>query len=212
MRVASRVGRIDETDEAASRKRKGETMAVFLGYDPGGKAKNGVAVIRLVSGVPEVVETATVRDASEALSWLATYENSAQALGIDTLLAWSPKGGRACDDALRRKYGGKSIVAQNSLYSAMTLNGAIVARRISLPVYESHPKLLLQMKAGNAIRKVYREAVAKAGTDHEGDAIVAAWCAAMGHSRKWTVELYSDIDDDIEIVVPGARYPWFEII
>jgi predicted nuclease with RNAse H fold len=185
-------------------------MALFLGYDPGGKAKNGVAAIQLFGNVVEVVETATVANASEALLWLATYSSSAQAVGIDTLLAWSPKGGRACDDALRRKYGGNSIIAQNSLYSAMTLNGAIVARRIGLPAYESHPKLLLQMPAGNAIREVYSDIVLKVGTDHEGDAVVAAWCAAMGHTQKWTVELYSDVKDDIELVVPNARYPWFE--
>lgn len=187
-------------------------MALFLGYDPGGKAKNGVAAIRLASDALEVVKTATVLDASEALAWLTTYASSAQALGVDTLLAWSPKGGRACDDALRRRYGGNSIVAQNSLYSAMTLNGAIVAKRLGLPVYESHPKLFLKMDSGNVIRDVYEDAVNKAGTDHEGDAIVAAWCAAMGHTRKWTAELYSDIEDDIELVVPEARYPWFETI
>lgn len=65
-------------------------MALFLGYDPGGKTKNGVAAIRLVIDTPEVVETATVLDASQALSWLGEYRSSAHALGIDTLLAWSP--------------------------------------------------------------------------------------------------------------------------
>ncbi len=187
-------------------------MALFLGYDPGGKAKNGVAAIRVVSDAIEVLKTATVLDASEALSWLSNYASSAQALGVDTLLAWSPKGGRACDDALRRRYGGNSIIAQNSLYSAMTLNGAIVARRIGLPVYESHPKLLLKSNSEAVVRDVYEQAVSKDGADHEGDAIVAAWCAAMGHTRKWTVELFSDIEDDIELVVPEARYPWFETI
>lgn len=103
-------------------------MTLFLGYDPGGKGKNGVAAVQIDSDALKIVDKATVRDAAEALSWLATYARTADALGIDTLLAWSPKGGRACDDALRRKYGGNSIIAQNSLYSSMTLNGAIVAR------------------------------------------------------------------------------------
>jgi predicted nuclease with RNAse H fold len=92
----------------------------------------------------------------------------------------------------------------------MTLNGAIVAKRLGLPVYESHPKLLLRVSGENAIREVYEEAVANSGADHEGDAIVAAWCAAMGHEQKWIVDLYADVADDIELVVPGARYPWFE--
>ncbi|QJF51973.1 DUF429 domain-containing protein [Roseobacter ponti] len=159
-------------------------MTLFLGHDPGGAEKNGVAAIRVKSEALEIVETATVLNASEALSRLENYADDAQALGIDTLLAWSPKGGRACDDALRRKYGGNSVVAQNSLYSAMTLNGAIVARRIKMPVYESHPKLLLKLPAGGAIRPAYDTAIARAGSDHEGDAFVAAWCAAMGHSRE----------------------------
>lgn len=185
-------------------------MTIFLGYDPGGKAKNGLAAIRVISETVEVLQTATVIDASEAVSWLKGYMNSAQALGIDTLLAWSPSGSRACDNALRRKYGGNSIVAQNSLYSAMTLNGAIVAKWVGLPVYESHPKLFLKSNSGAAICDAYHQAVANAGTDHEGDAIVAAWCAAMGHTRQWSVDLYSDLEDDIELVVPNARYPWFE--
>lgn len=185
-------------------------MTLFLGYDPGGRGKNGVAAIRVVSDMPKVVDKATLRDAAEALSWLKVYAKIAVALGIDTLLAWSPTGGRACDNALRRKYGGNSIVAQNSLYSSMTLNGAIVARRLGLPVYESHPKLLLRVSGESMIREVYHDAVPTPEADHEGDAIVAAWCAAMGHYRKWAVDLYVDIEDDIELVVPEARYPWFE--
>lgn len=185
-------------------------MTLFLGYDPGGKGKNGVAAIQVVSDMPKIVDKATVRDAAEALTWLQSHAKTAVALGIDTLLAWSPKGGRACDDALRRRYGGNSIVAQNSLYSSMTLNGAIVAKRLRLPAYESHPKLLLRVSGENAISELYQDALASSGADHEGDAIVAAWCAAMGHNRKWIVDLFSDLEDDIELVVPGARYPWFE--
>jgi predicted nuclease with RNAse H fold len=189
---------------------KDHTLAIFLGYDPGGRGKNGVAAIRVPTNTPEVISTATVLDASEALAWLTAFKDSAQAIGIDTLLAWSPSGSRACDNALRRKYGGNSVIAQNSLYSAMTLNGAIVAKRIGLPVYESHPKLLLRSDAADPVRQAYRSAVTRAGADHEADAVVAAWCAAMGYMRSWTTELFADVEDDIELVVPGARYPWFE--
>ncbi|RYG89979.1 DUF429 domain-containing protein [Loktanella sp. IMCC34160] len=86
-------------------------MTLFLGYDPGGKGRNGVAAIREISDAPEVVAKATVRDAAEALSWLEVYAKTAVALGIDTFLAWAPKGGRDCDDALRRKYDGNSVAA-----------------------------------------------------------------------------------------------------
>lgn len=40
-------------------------MTLFLGYDPGGKGKNGVAAIQVVSDTPTVVDKATVRDAAE---------------------------------------------------------------------------------------------------------------------------------------------------
>lgn len=187
-------------------------MALYLGYDPGGKGKNGVAAVHVDDDGLRVADTAIVADAAEAISWLQGHAGQAVALGIDTLLAWSPKGGRACDNALRRRYGGNSVVAQNSLYSSMTLNGAIVARRLDLPVFESHPKLILRECRDAAIRLAYDQALTGSGEDHEGDAIVAAWCAAMGHRGKWTVDLFTDVADDIELVVPGARYPWFEEI
>ena len=185
-------------------------MPLFLGYDPGGKKKNGVAAIYVEDRAISILETATVLDASMAIAWLGKYNDQAEALGIDTLLAWSPTGSRACDNALRRKYGGNSVVAQNSLYSAMTLNGAIVAKQLSLPVYESHPKLLLRTDAFEPIWESYQATIRHTGTDHEGDAVIAAWCAAMGHSETWTIDLYSHIEEDIELVVPNAKYPWFE--
>jgi hypothetical protein len=52
-------------------------MSLFLGYDPGGKAKNGVAAIRLASDSIEILNTATVLDASEALLWLTSYASGA---------------------------------------------------------------------------------------------------------------------------------------
>ena len=62
-----------------------------------GIEKNGVAAIQVDSDAPKVVGKVTVHDAAEALSWLEAHAITAVALGIDTLLAWSPKGGRACD-------------------------------------------------------------------------------------------------------------------
>ncbi|WP_300584884.1 hypothetical protein [Marivita sp.] len=44
-------------------------MTLFLAYDPSEKGKNGVAAIQVVSNVPKVAETATVRDAAKAMSW-----------------------------------------------------------------------------------------------------------------------------------------------
>lgn len=143
---------------------------------------------------------------------LRSMQKMAVALGINPLLPWSPKGGRACDDALRRKYDGNSVVAQDPLWSSTTLNGAIVAKQLESPVYESHPKLFFRVLGENAIRELYDDAVSATGADHEEDAIIAAWCAAGDRSEKRAVDLYVDIANDIELVVPEARYRWFEAV
>ncbi|WP_416883156.1 hypothetical protein [Marivita sp.] len=62
-------------------------MTLFLGYDPSEKGKNGVAAIQVVSNVPKVADTATVRDSAKAMSWLQAHVGTAAAVGIGTLLA-----------------------------------------------------------------------------------------------------------------------------
>ena len=89
-------------------------MPLFLGYDPGGKDKHGVAAARIADGgtFESAPETKTLRDAQAVCCWVHEHHGPAVALGIDTLLAWSRKGKRACDDALRRRYRehGQSVV------------------------------------------------------------------------------------------------------
>ena len=195
-------------------------MDLFLGYDPGGRDCHGVAAAEISRDGSFVKDpkTAIVRDAAEALEWLSQH-GGATFLGIDTLLAWSRKGGRACDDWLRQKYkgrGGPSVIAQNSLYSSMTLNGAMVAmemkrRKPSLLLCESHPKL--QMSADFLLIEVAKFHAAL-GTqnknDHSGDALVAAWCASRWHYRAWTVDLFKLPLSDNDLVFPAgeAVYPW----
>ncbi len=124
-------------------------MVLFLGYDPGGARKHGVASAYIGSNGAFLAEPTveTLGDAGEVRDWLCQH-NTAKALGIDTLLAWSVSGGRACDNALRAHYPQRAstVIAQNSLYSAMTVNGILVAlagRELGIPLVESHPKLLL---------------------------------------------------------------------
>jgi predicted nuclease with RNAse H fold len=202
---------------------------LFLGYDPGGKGTHGVAAIQVsqsgeLNGRP-VCEIA--QDAEAAWNWLRQREGAC-ALGIDTLLAWSPRGGRACDDALRRKYRNHAptVIAQNALYSSMTLNGAMVARRAErhgLPVFESHPKLLTRVlsaegSASESVLAAYRSIKDLAGSapaaakraDDMADAVVAAWYAAQGFLGRWTVNLFDLPGDALDLVTSSARYPWPE--
>lgn len=204
---------------------------LFLGYDPGGKGTHGVAAID-VSAEGEIVgelRCDVVVDAEAAWVWLAQH-TGAKALGIDTLLAWSSTGSRECDNALRRKYPAHAptIIPQNSLYSSMTLNGAIVARRAArsgLPLFESHPKLLTRIiprtdRATRSLLDAYASIKAKGEgakkdakrADDMADAVVAAWCAAQGFSGRWVVDLFALPGDTLEHVVEAARYPWPEAL
>jgi hypothetical protein len=189
---------------------------IFWGYDPGGGGKNGVATVRIDAQGQLVEEPRcdVVKTAADALAWLAE-SGPARALGVDTLLAWSATGSRLCDQRLRRKYrhiGGKSVLEQNSLHSAMTINGAMVASEArrhheNLLLCESHPKLLLN--AG--LLPPQLKEIHAAFQDDAGDALIAAWCASRGHYRLWHTDLFAG---EAGLIWPAGRasYPWPEDI
>ena len=122
------------------------------------------------------------------------------------------------------------MVAQNSLYSAMTVNGVLIAmagRDAGLPLAESHPKLLIRaaQHADPAIKLLcgrYEEmtrlgAGHRGVTDHEADALIAAWCASRSYFGRWSIDLYdidANSDDSDDLVFPAGRatYPWPEAI
>lgn len=191
------------------------------------------------------MEAKRLRDATKVKTWLRE-RLVAVALGIDTLLAWAWSGARPCDDLLRKLYKDStvidhietvgcrycengqvdaakkqttaSVVAQNSLRSAMTLNGALVAMaaregRPEFPVVESHPKLLLRAAEGigparDHLVKGYSEALCRgkwpralreaaaqleALDDHEVPAQIAARLAAIPLPPRLT-DLYRPSD------------------
>ena len=129
----------------------------------------------------------------------------------------------------------KSVVPQNSLYSAMTLNGALVAMaaredRPELPLVESHPKLLLRAAKdigparehlvtgyAEALHRGKAHAARRHGPrvheDHMADAFVAAWCASRWYFGQWTIDLY-DLTSrkSYHFPVCGAVYPWPEAV
>lgn len=196
-------------------------MPLFLGYDPGGKDKHGVAAVRIAAcGTFESApETGVLRDAEAVCRWVHEYHGPAVALGIDTLLAWSRKGRRACDDALRRRYRehGQSVVSQNSLRSSMTINGILVAQRgcdLGLPLFESHPKLVfhawLESHMADTGFACWHGELLKKPEDHEAHALVAAWCASRWFFEDWRVDLYTAIEDELIFPAGPAVYPWPE--
>lgn len=203
-------------------------MALFLGYDPGGAGKHGVAAADITPNGAFLIEPAvvTLDNAGEVREWLRDHK-LAKALGIDTLLAWSASGGRACDNALRARYPERapSVIPQNSLYSAMTINGILVAetgRELGIQLVECHPKLLLGAALANDpegkdlasrhrdLLKAASSAATRVKADDMGDALVAAWCASRWYFKRWTTDLYASIPDDLTYPAGPAVYPWPE--
>lgn len=108
----------------------------------------------------------------------------------------------------------------------MTLNGALIAKRAAkkeLPLFESHPKLLIRVlpsddSPARSILQWYSTIKEKnIGTaksakcaDDMADAVVAAWCAAQGSLQLWQVDLFNMPGDELELIEKGATYPWYE--
>ena len=194
-------------------------MVLFLGYDPGGYSKgprNGVAVaeIRANGTIASKPETKTFHYASEVREWL-NENSSAKALGVDTLLAWSFNSHRACDDALRSYYE-DTVIQQNSLAGSMTINGILIARtarKLGLPIVESHPKLLLRAALkSDQESKSLRSRLRRISNGDEADALVAAWCASRWYFKRWKTCLYKTIADDLCYPAGKAFYPWPESV
>ena len=214
-------------------------MGLFLGYDPGGGDKHGVAAVEIrPDGAFNEPNTNCLGNVEKVLEWLAERHTEAPAaIGIDTLLTWSTVGrpgnsGRVCDRALRARYpeSANKVVAQNSLFSSMTINGIIVAKRavaLGLPVIESHPTLTMATVAREPHSTYSAEQLwcwfdkqsppgrkkRNRKTDHMADAVVAAWCASRHHYGHWITNLHDldapgDVHNPITSSTARVRYPW----
>ena len=134
------------------------TNALLFGYDPGGDGKHGLCAARLEEKKIRQLELCSLKTGEEVLNCIQKYcskhsEELPVILAVDTLTCWSlGKGGqRHADELLRNKYDhvAKSVIPQNSLYSAMTVNGMAVilklqeeCKGLDLIICETHPKVL----------------------------------------------------------------------
>ena len=241
----------------------------FLGYDPGGNEKHGVAAIRVVSGSVQKAACRTVKTAGDALQWLreriARKETEClggamadlgrvHGLGIDTLTYWSSgrSGLRTADEMLREVFdpvlqkehrkrqvtGAEkpfrtSVVALNSLYGSMSVNGMFVLRKIrksseragssSDPwITETHPKVLYFALSGekydydNRREEMNRWLVNEMNmrldgmeeseltkNDHEWDAVISAWAANQGRTGRWETNLVT-YEDSANLDFPAG--------
>ena len=196
--------------------------AKFLGYDPGGMGNNGVAVAEIAedgSFLHEFTQDCdVVRDVYE---WLKLNSSGAVALGIDTLLAWSIDASRTCDDELRNKYREKCrnekgrVLQQASIWGSVAIHGVLVAKeaqRMEIPIFESHPTLLVcAIKGVDEQSENLLRAYNNKKSPHQADALVAAWCASRWCFGKWKEDLYLKTGQKgLHFPAGEAVYPWPE--
>ena len=178
---------------------------IYLGFDPGGDRKFGVA---LLNG--GCMKTSTVGTVDEAMKWAvdACEARKPKAAGIDTLLHWATckSGMRPCDERLRARYpeARNSIMSPNSLFGAMAIGGMALALRLhqewpEILLNETHPKLLLRAlgkgydtKSSETVETTIswfkcqgRYTEANIEGEHELDAALSAWATQKGVAEGW---------------------------
>ncbi|MDA0661192.1 MAG: DUF429 domain-containing protein [Planctomycetota bacterium] len=195
--------------------------SIYLGYDPGGGGAHGVAAINGNNVVSDTLLTA-----QHAIDWFREIcrDREIIVLGVDTLTLWStgPSGWRPADRALRATYPAvaNSVTSSNSLYGAMPINGAVVMRMLaerveSLPITETHPKVLYFALTGNvydyaeqsgtmiqSLTDWIGEEEININSEHAWDALISAYAARQWHTKAWTDDLHQLPQSDNEQLTP----------
>jgi hypothetical protein len=202
-----------------------------LGYDPGGSRSHGVAILCLDAGGVLTGKVATLRNVHEVFTWFRDgCAEAPHAVGIDTLLAWptqSNAGWRCVDSHLRETYPAvaNSVVAANSLYGAMCLNGMAPALKLqqkwpNIILNETHPKVLYYALTGRRYsfsadmnewlcESMHAGNDAQIRNEHEWDALISAWFTLRSATSSSPRDLFTEFHAE-ELVCPvkDAHYFW----
>lgn len=171
--------------------------ASFVGADPGGEGKFGIAIL----SAEHQTRSVSVNCADEAIAFVREHLDQAPiGVGVDAPLWWSSgrSGDRHADQWLRKRYKlqGGEVQASNSLRGAALTQGAMFVQRVreifpAVPVTESHPKALLRAIAGNSwftfADRFHVNAIPS--SEHARDAIVAAVAAREAFEGRWPHDL-----------------------
>ena len=175
---------------------------IWIGADPGGKGKFGIAAL-LEDGQ---VMTACADCADGAVNFLIkNIDQKPAGIGVDAPLWWSSgkSGDRQADKWLRRRYGlsGGQVQTNNSLRGAALVQAAMFVKRVreyypTVPVTEVHPKALLKAIAAGDWRifanrfglnsDVFPESKC---AEHKRDALISAVAAREGFQKRWLHDL-----------------------
>lgn len=170
-------------------------MAYWLGIDPGGEGKFGLAKLQSDGSF----ETARVSSVHEAVDLV---DEQPFGVGIDCLLWWSAdrSGVRQADKWIRKTYGihSRNVQSVNSMWGAVLVQGILFAMQIRqrfphVEITEVHPKALLVallLKSDAAIKERF-QVHGEWATEDERDAVIAATSAREGFSGTWQLDLTS---------------------
>lgn len=218
--------------------------AFVVGYDPGGNGKHGVAALRVRQEgsrwAPVELRTTTAQTLGDVVAWVEAECQGGRvvAAGVDTLTEWStgPGGWRPADCWLRAHHSdaAPAVVAANSIYGAMAVNGAafltLLAPRLRADrtvVTEAHPKVAYFALTGRRpdwktarhemVTWLVRElGIAAApdlhtATDDRFDAAMAALAALRGCNGEWTRDLHDlpDTDPLSRVRFCGPTHYWW---
>lgn len=177
-----------------------EPQAVWIGVDPGGRNKFGVAALS-ADGAMEAERFSCAR---QAVGWVADLNVAVRGVGVDAPLWWSSgeSGARHADRWLREGYpeARNSVMLINSIFGGVLIQGFLFAAELrqrfpDLPVTEAHPKLLMHARkqefeelAGDFGLMVKSKLVHETNDDRR-DAVIAALAAREGFSGNWTHDL-----------------------
>jgi hypothetical protein len=206
-------------------------FVIFIGYDPGGNGKHGVAALIVESGQPVHAQSALVETAEQAICWILDRADRPAAIGVDTLTCWSTgsSGWRPADRWLKERYPPVqgSVASSNSLYGSMSINGmtTLVALRAAIPelmVTETHPKVLHWHMVQRpydftsnqaAMLETLGEGLGfhfTCASDHEWDAVLSALVAFRGVSGQWTHDLHQlPTTADERLIAPCGETKYF---
>lgn len=202
----------------------------FVGYDPGGDKKHGIAEMRIENGSVVSLVTKTLGTTEDVIAYTESLP-ALVGLGVDTLTCWSTgQGGwRPADRYLRRRYEGvrNSVVTPNGMFGSMGLNGmaflvAMRRRYPGVPVTETHPKVLHWHLYGkphdHSARK--REMNEDLGLligkrtdptdEHQWDAATSAYAAFKGLAGHWPQDLHThELAKGERLIMPCGMTNYF---
>jgi hypothetical protein len=202
----------------------------IFGYDPGGKAANGLAVLRVADSRPKSLAARTLPDSESVINEILSED--VIGLGADTLSCWATGTGgwRPADLWLRKRYPAviHSVMPPNMLSGSMVLNGMAVLIEAAkhfpnIKLCETHPKVLYYALSHNKhnykgsraemvdfLSRALDGLSVRTSNEHEWDAAISAYATLKGITGVWQNDLHElEPEKNFRIISPCGKTSYF---